>query len=110
MSVLSPDEIANQILLLQESEKSVVVELVKMRDKIKSLEDAMAENHLLRETVAKLYSESFSFWEEEWARKTTYFPDIIANILDRFNNPDVLPGAKPTAAAAEEPPTTTKTE
>jgi hypothetical protein len=78
---LKPDavtqaQVIDQVKGLGEQKYKIEVQIELMEKRLKLIEASLAENDTLAERVKTLLAESLSLFEDEWKRKTEFYPDI----------------------------------
>ena len=78
---LKPDIVAQALVIDQvkgliEQKYKIEVQIGQMEKRLKLIESSLAENDTLTERMHALLAESLSLFEDEWSRRSEYYPDI----------------------------------
>jgi hypothetical protein len=69
-------QVIDQVKGLGAQKYKLEVQIELMEKRLKLIEASLAENDTLAERVKTLLAESLSLFEDEWNRKTEFYPDI----------------------------------
>jgi hypothetical protein len=93
---LPTEQVAEQAHALQQQQAQLEQQRDVLENRLQSIESSLGENENLRKQVEVLMAESLSHSQEEWKRKSEYYPDIRLQILQKAL--ELLAGKpKPTA-------------
>jgi hypothetical protein len=83
IDVVPQEQVAEQVKGLTEQRDKLLLQIEQLERKHQLIEASLAENGVLTERVKALLAESAALFEEEWKRKSTYYPDIWLAVLEK---------------------------
>ena len=98
-------QVVEQIKALTDQKVLLDSRLRHSEEKLKLIEASLSENENLKARVRELLDQSLGFFQEEWSRKSEYFPDIrsqsLLKIVDWVNPPKKVTGTPASAGPGE---------
>jgi hypothetical protein len=80
---LTTEQIAALSLELEKKKQALESSIVALRDKAHRIEVSLKENELIRQQAQELLNESLGYFQTEWTRKSEFYPEIRASILQK---------------------------
>lgn len=88
MSVVAPilpqDKVIEQVKGLHQQKTQLETHLRQIEEKLHLIEASLKENDQLKSRVHDLLKTSFHHFEEEWKRRSEYYPDLHLNLLTKI--------------------------
>jgi hypothetical protein len=83
-----PDIVAQPLVVEQvkgliEQKHKLSVQVEQLEHRLKLIESSLSENDQMSERVKVLVAESLSLFEEEWKRKSEFYPDLWLASLEQ---------------------------
>ncbi len=83
--IIPQPEVIEQIKGLTSQKDQLLAHLRDVEEKARLIEVSLAENAALKAKVNELLDQSLGFFQEEWNRKSNYYPDIRAQSLTKIS-------------------------
>ena len=81
--IITQDQLVEQVLHMGQQKQQLENTLALLQNKLKMIEHSLGENDQLKEKIKDLMAQSFGLFQEEWKRRTEFYPEIRLKVLEK---------------------------
>jgi len=82
--VIPQTQLVDQVQQMDQQKRQLENSLDLLQNRLKMIESSLGENDRLRSQVTELADQSLGFFQEEWKRRTEFYPEIRLKELEKL--------------------------